>query len=93
MQRSFHAALRLWHRHAGDDTPFQATLAARRNSWTSLRSEAFKRYVESMQKPDTGINLVADDNARSSVWSVRALDYFAALWKQLLDDHDIANLF
>ena len=39
-----------------------------------------------MQKPDSGLSLVADDNARSSVWSVRTVDYIAAQRKQLMDD-------
>ena len=38
-----------------------------------------------MQKPGS-LSLVADDKARSSVWSVRTLDFLAALQKQLLDD-------
>ena len=39
-----------------------------------------------MQKPDSGLSLVADDKARSSAWSVRTVDHIAALRKQLMDD-------
>ena len=39
-----------------------------------------------MQKPDEGLSLVADDKARSSVWSVRTVDHKVAPRKQLMDD-------
>ena len=76
-------SLGLWHRRAGDDTPFETSSVTKHivtcNNWTLPRSAAFKRYVEGMQKPDSGMSLVADDKARSSVWSVRTVDYIAVL--------------
>ena len=78
------------HRRAGDDTSFEMSSVTNHivacNDWTLPRSAAFKRYVEGMQKPDSGMSLVADDKARSSIWSVRTVDYIAALRKQLMDD-------
>ena len=72
--QSLRCALGLWHRRAGDDTLFQASPVTKHtvacNTWTQPRSEAFKRYVEGLQKPDSGQSLVADDKAPSSVWSV-----------------------
>ena len=56
------------------------------DNWTLPRVLAFKRCVEGVQKPDSGLSLVADDKARSSVWSVRTVDYIAALQKELMED-------
>ena len=50
-------SLGLWHRRAG-----LTRLVNVSNKWTLPRSAAFRRYVEGMQKPDSGLGLVADDS-------------------------------
>ena len=83
-------SLGFWHRRTGDDTPFEPSFVSQAiaacNHWTLPRSAAFRRCVDGMQKPEGGQSLIADDKARSSVWSVRTVDCIAALRKQLMDD-------
>ena len=70
-------SLGFWHRRAGNDTPFKPSFVSQAiaacNHWTLPGSAAFRRYVDTMQKPEGGLSLVADDKARSSVWSVRTV--------------------